>query len=262
MDLQLADRVCVVMAASAGLGRATALELARERAKVVISARGEQALFATAHAISAETGAQVLPVVADSSNAGDIDRLMAGAHAHFGRIDCVVSNAGGPPGGRFDALSDDAWQSAINSILLRAVRSARAALPYLREQKGGSITFIESQSVKHLLDGLLLSNSIRLAVCGLAKTLAHELGPENIRVNVVCPGATDTDRIRQVAVMDAARNSSTVATEMLKRDATIPLRRVARPEEFGRVCAFIASPAASYVTGAAIMVDGGMSRAI
>ena len=262
VDLQLANKVCVVMGASAGLGRATAMELAREGSLVMISGRKHDALQATAEEIRRQTGATVATSVADAAKAEDIIRLMAVARERFGQIDCVVSNAGGPPAGRFDALDDETWLTAINLILMRAVRSVRAALPHLRAQGGGSITFIESQSVKHAIDGLLLSNSIRLAVCGLTKTLAHELGPENIRVNVMCPGSTDTARIRQLAVLNAARNQTTIEAELKLQGSTIPLRRIARAEEFGRVCAFIASPAASYVTGAAIMVDGGVSRSI
>ena len=261
MDLQLTGKVCVVMAASKGLGRATAMELARDGAILVISARDADALEATAAEIRAATGAQVLAVTGDASQPGSIETLVRTAVDLQGRVDCIVSNAGGPPGGTFDSFDDNAWRAAIDLILMRAVRSARAVIPHMKAQGGGSITFIESASVKNVIDGLILSNSIRSAVVGLTKTLAHELGPHNIRVNVVCPGSVATDRILQMADADARRKGISAQASLDARGAAIPLGRVARPEEFGRVTAFIASPAASYVTGAAIVVDGGVSRA-
>ena len=261
MDLQLKDKVAVVMAASKGLGAATARVFAEEGARVVISARNSEELTATAQRIAEDTGATVMPVQADSSKADDIRRLIETAHNTYGRLDCLVVNAGGPPPGPFMQFDDAAWQRAIELTLMSAVRAARLAIPIMQAQKTGSITFIQSASIKSPIDNLLLSNSLRLGVAGMAKTLSREVAADNIRVNLLCPGATETDRILSMAKANAQRNGTTVEQEVQKSAAAVPLGRVAQPEEFGRVCAFIASPAASFVTGAAIMVDGGASRA-
>ena len=260
MDLKLKDSVAVVMAASKGLGAATARVFAQEGARVVISARDTETLTRTAESIAAETGAQVVPVGADSSRAEDITRLISTAHERFGRIDALIVNAGGPPAGKFMDFDDPAWQAAVDLTLMSAVRAARAVVPIMKAQGGGSITFITSVGVKHVLDNLLLSNSLRLAVVGMAKGMSHELGPDNIRVNVICPGYTATDRITSLAKANATRNNTSVEEELAKTGKNVPLGRVAAPEEFGRACVFLASPAASYITGIALMVDGGMSR--
>ncbi len=260
MDLQLKDRVAVVMAASKGLGAATARVFAQEGARVVVSARSVEALERTAAGIAAETGALVVPVVADASRAEDVERLVATARERFGRIDALVANAGGPPAGKFMDFTDADWQAAVQLTLMSAARAARAVVPVMRAQGGGSITFIESYGVKHVLDNLLLSNSLRLAVVGMAKGMSHELGPDHIRVNVICPGSTETDRIRSLARSNAERNGTTVEEELTRMGKSIPLGRIGRPEEFGRACVFLASPAASFISGAALMVDGGASR--
>lgn len=262
MDLQLKGKVAVVMAASKGLGAGTARVFAEEGAHVVISARNAEALHRTADEITRATGARVLPVVADSAKADDIARLMDLAVRVFGGIDAVVVNAGGPPAGRFVEFDDAAWQSAIELTLMSAIRAARAAIPALRQRGGGSITFIGSVSVKHALDNLVFSNSLRLAVAGIVKTLAREVGPDNIRVNLICPGYTATDRILTLAAMHAQRNGTTVEAELARSGANTALGRVATIEEFARPCVFLASPAASYITGAALIVDGGQSRAL
>jgi 3-oxoacyl-[acyl-carrier protein] reductase len=259
MDLKLADAVAVVMAASKGLGAATARAFAEEGARVVLSARGREALERTAESIARDTGAQVLAAPADASRAGEAERLMQAALDRFGRIDALVVNAGGPPSGKFADFDDAAWAGAVDLTLMSAVRAARAAIPALRA-RGGSITFVTSVGVKHALDNLLLSNSLRLAVAGLAKTLSRELGADGIRVNIICPGYTATDRMTSLMQANAARNGTTLEAEFGKIAANVPLGRVADPAEFGRACVFLASPAASYITGAALMVDGGMSR--
>jgi 3-oxoacyl-[acyl-carrier protein] reductase len=260
MDLQLKDKVAVIMAASKGLGAATARVFAEEGAKVVISARNADELNATADSIRKDTGAIVLPIVSDSSKVSDIENLISTTHKTFGRIDALVSNAGGPPSGKFADFSDSDWQAAFELINLRAVRPARLVIPIMRAQGGGSITFIESASVKNALDGLILSNSLRMAVVGMAKTLSHEVGADNIRVNVLCPGFTATDRVLNLAKAESARTGESIDDIIKKRGSACPLKRVGKPDEFGRACAFIASPAASYITGASLMVDGGLSR--
>jgi 3-oxoacyl-[acyl-carrier protein] reductase len=262
MDLQLKDKVAVVMAASKGLGAATARAFAEDGAHVVISARDGEALKRTAAEIERAAGVRVVPVVADSAKAEDIQRLMATAHEEFGRIDALVVNAGGPPAGRFIEFDDAAWQAAIDLTLMSAIRSARAVIPIMQKQKGGSITFITSVSVKHTIDNLVFSNSLRLAVAGMVKTLAREVGPDNIRVNLIGPGYTATDRILALAEANAMRNKTTVEAELARTGANTALGRVATVEEFAKPCVFLASPAAGYITGAVLIVDGGQSRSI
>lgn len=262
MDLQLKGKVAVVMAASKGLGAGAARVFAEEGANVVISARDAQALHRTADDIARTTNARVVPVIADSTKAGDIQRLLDTAVRTFGRLDALVVNAGGPPAGKFMDFDDAAWQNAVDLTLMSAVRAARAAIPIMQQHGGGSITFISSVSVKHTLDNLVFSNSLRLAVAGMVKTLAREVGPDNIRVNLIGPGYTATDRIMALAQSNAERNGTTVEAELAKSGANTALGRIATLEEFARPCVFLASPAAGYITGAALIVDGGQSRAL
>jgi len=262
MDLGLKNKVTLVMAASKGLGRATAQVFAEEGATVVISSRNEAELNKTAEKLRTDTGAEIWAVPADASKLDDLEHLIQSTMQKYGRIDALVSNAGGPPSGTFMQHDEQTWANAINLIVMRAVRSVRLVVPIMKAQGGGSITFIESASVKNALDGLILSNSLRMAVVGLTKSLAHELGPDNIRVNVVCPGMTATDRILDLAGPSAQKKGISIEEELKQRGQAIPLRRVAEPIEFGRACAFMASPAASYISGTILMVDGGLSRGI
>ena len=262
MDLQLKDKVAVVMAASRGLGAATARAFAEEGANVVISARDEVTLKATAEAIRKQTRAYVVPIVADASRAEDITRLFDTVYRDFGRVDALVANAGGPPAGRFMEFDDAAWHSAIDLTLMSAVRAARAVIPIMQRQRDGSIVFISSVSIKHTIDNLVFSNSLRMAVGGMVKTLAREVGPDNIRVNLICPGYVATDRMVQMAQATAQRNGTTVDAEQAMKSANTGLGRIATVEEFAKPCVFLASPAARYITGTALMVDGGLSRAL
>ncbi len=262
MDLQLKNKVAVVMAASRGLGAGTARAFAEEGANVVISARDETALKATAETLRKQTGAYVVPIVADASKAEDVQRLMDTVHRDFGRIDALIANAGGPPAGRFMEFDDAAWQSAIDVTLMSAVRAARAVIPIMKKQHDGSIVFITSVSVKHAIDNLVFSNSLRMAVGGIVKTLAREVGPDNIRVNLICPGYVATDRMVSLAQSTAQRNGTTVEAELAKTGNNTGLGRVATVEEFAKPCVFLASPVARYITGTALVVDGGQSRSL
>ncbi len=262
MDLGLKGKVALVTAASRGLGRAVALQLAKEGAAVAICARKEGPLEATAEAIREATGVDVLAVPADVSVPEDVDRLVEAVLDRFGRIDVLVTNAGGPPPGRFLDLTSADWEAAVQLTLMSAVRLCYAVVPAMREQGGGSIVAMTSISVKQPIPNLLLSNSIRLAVVGLMKTLADELAPDGIRVNVVCPGWTRTGRVEQLLRDRAARNGTTPDEEAAKITAAIPLGRMGTPEELARAVAFLASPAASYITGVSLLVDGGMYRGV
>ncbi len=258
MDLGLKDKIALVAASSQGLGKATALALAREGARVVISGRQEPALSAAKAEIEAAVpGAVVCAIVADVTKPEDIERLVADTVAAYGAIHILVTNAGGPPPGTFDAVSDEDWQRAYQLTVMSAVRLSRAALPHMRRQKWGRIINIASNSVKQPIRDLLLSNSLRLSVVGMAKALAGECAADNITVNTVGPGWTRTDRVTQIFQSRATRTK--ISEDEIERaiTAAIPAGRLGRPEELADVVIFLASERASYVTGVFLPVDGG-----
>ena len=254
-------KVALVCAASKGLGRASAEALARDGFKVAICARGEASLNHTADAIRA-AGGEVLPLVADLSKIDDVERVIGATVERFGSLDVLVTNTGGPPSGPFITLDEQAWLNAIDSLLLSVVRLCRAAIPHMQARGGGRIINITSISVKQPIEGLVLSNALRSAVTSLAKTLAVELAPHNILVNCVAPGYTRTDRVIELSEQAAAREGTTADVVEKRTIAKIPLGRMGEPKEFGDVVAFLASPAASYVTGVTIQVDGGWTRGL
>jgi 3-oxoacyl-[acyl-carrier protein] reductase len=262
MDLGLKDKVALVTAASKGLGKAVAMGLAREGARVAICARGEEALNATAQEIEAASGSEVLAVRADLTKAADIEQLVETTAQHFGRLDVLFTNAGGPPPARFTELTPEQWQEAVDLTLMSAVRLCYKVVPYMRRQGGGRIITSTSVSVKQPLDNLILSNSIRLAVIGLTKSLSNELAEDNILVNSVCPGWTRTERVEELLQARAAREGITVEEAFAGIEKDIPLGRMARPEEFANLVVFLASERASYITGAAIHVDGGFYKGV
>lgn len=262
MDLQLRDRCAVVCAASKGLGRATALALAREGARVAICARTAATLQEAASEIRAATGATVVPIVADVSRADDVQRLVDGAAGALGAIDILVTNTGGPKSGPFTGFSDADWYEAIDSVLMSVVRLSRAVVPHMRHRGGGRLINVTSISAKQPVEGLVLSNALRAAITGLSRTIANELAADNILVNCVAPGYTKTDRVVELAEAAAAREGVTADEVQQRTEKAIPLRRLATPEEFANVVVFLASGRASYVTGTTLQVDGGYVRGL
>ncbi len=257
MDMGLRGRVAAVAASSSGLGRAIAQGLAEEGARVALCSRDEGRVRAAAEEIAQSTGAETFPVVADVSRAEDAQRFVREAAGHWGRLDVLVTNAGGPPPGSFDELDDAAWQSAFELNLLSTARLVREALPHMRANRWGRIVTITSTSVKAPIGGLLLSNSIRAGVVGLVKTLSFELAPENILVNNVCPGRLDTDRVRSLDEDRARRTGRDLEEIRRENEARIPLGRLGEPWELANLVVFLCGEPASYITGASIQVDGG-----
>ncbi len=257
MDLGLKDRVAIVAASSRGLGKACALELAREGARVVICGRDSESLAAAAGEISSATGAEVFPLQADLTDGAQIRRLADGTLARFGRIDILVTNNGGPPAGFFADFDDEAWLAAHQLTLLSAVRLIRAVLPTMRAQRWGRIINLTSVSVKQPIDNLLLSNVYRPGVIGLAKTLSAQVAVEGITVNNVAPGYTRTDRVLDLARARAGASDQTVDEVLAGIVADVPMQRMGEPAELAALVAFLASEQAAFITGATIQVDGG-----
>jgi len=259
MDLGLKGLVALVTASSKGLGRAAAQQLAGEGARVVICARGTEALEAARDEIAA-LGGDVLALSADLTQPDAAQALVDATLERFGQLDILIANAGGPPPGGFLALDEAAWESAIELTFMSFVRLCYAAIPALKRSTHGSILASTSVSVKQPLPNLVLSNSLRLGVMGLVKSLADEVGPMGIRVNAICPGWTRTDRVDQLLQDRAQRNGTSVEGEAAAVAEAIPLGRIASPDELARAATFLASPAASYITGVSLLVDGGMYR--
>jgi 3-oxoacyl-[acyl-carrier protein] reductase len=254
MDLGLQDRVYVVTGASRGLGLATATVLAAEGARVLMCARDDAALQKATDSLDAGDRSMALP--GDLADTALGERLAAAAIGRWGRLDGVLVSVGGPAPGETLGLTDEAWRASFESVFLGALRIARAATAVMGEE-GGSLVFVLSTSVKQPIAGLAASNGLRPGLAMLAKTMADELGPRNIRVNGLLPGRIDTDRVRELDGSGAKGRKARTESE-----SRIPLGRYGEPAEFGRVAAFLLSPAASFVSGTMVPVDGGMMRAL
>ncbi|MCX4848787.1 SDR family oxidoreductase [Streptomyces sp. NBC_00893] len=246
MDLGLKDRVYIVTGATRGLGNATARALTDDGARVIVTGRDEK----RAEAAAAGLGPDAVGLAADNADPASARRLVDAAHERFGRLDGILISVGGPAPGFLADNTDEQWQSAFESVFLGAVRLARAAAEVLGE--GGVIGFVLSGSVYEPIAGLTVSNGLRPGLAGFAKSLADELGPRGIRVVGVLPGRIDTDRVRELDALSGDAEAARTAGA-----AQIPLRRYGAPEEFGRTAAFLLSPAASYLTGIMVPVDGG-----
>ena len=262
MDLKLKDKRALVTGSSRGLGYAAALALAKEGCQVAINGRDEAKIKAVAEKIYKETGAPVVGLVGDVGLPDVPEKLIQQTVAAFGGLDILITNAGGPPPGSIDSLDEAAWQKGIDLCLMLHVRLIKSALPYLRQSDSASVLTVTSISVKQPIPNLLLSNSIRAATVGLTKSLALELGRENIRFNSILPGWTNTERVVELMSARASANNSTVAEETRKQSEQSPLGRLGQPEEFANAAVFLVSPAAAYITGVMLNVDGGMYKGV
>lgn len=262
MDLGLKGKRALITASSMGIGRACALEISRAGADIVICARGHEALEAARDSIAGETGGKVVALSADLAEGTRVRSLVLDAANELGGLDVLVTNAGGPPSGQFMDFDDDAWMKAVTLNLMSVVRLMRAAVPLMRKAGGGAIVNLASVSVKEPLKGLVLSNAVRAGVVGLSKTAANELGPEGIRVNVVCPGFTATERMTELIAARASREGRTEDEIGREFYASVPLGSFAEPADIARTVAFLASDAARYVTGVTVQVDGGFVKGL
>ena len=262
MEMGIRGRVALVCGASSGLGKAVAMGLAREGARVAICARTEEKLRKAAEEIRSATGSEVVPIQADVSVPAEVKKLLEQVVAHFGKLEILVPNAGGPPLGKFLDQPEDAWQKALELNLLSTVHLCREAVPHMKAAGWGRIVNITSFSAKQPQEGLILSNMARAGVLGLAKSLATELAPFGVLVNTVCPGVFETERHVALTAKRAAAQGITPEEFNKNRAKEIPLGRAGHPEEFADLVVFLASERASYITGTAIQIDGGVVRSL
>jgi 3-oxoacyl-[acyl-carrier protein] reductase len=260
MDLGLKGKIALVTGSSRGLGYATAQLLAEEGARVAVNSRTAERAGQAAAKIAGETGAQVIGLAGDVSVPEVPDQLIRETFEAFGGLDILVTNAGGPPPGAFESFDDGTWAKAVDMSLMSHVRLIRAALPYLRQSAAASVLTITSYSVKQPIPNLVLSNSIRAATVGLTKTLALELGGQGIRFNSILPAWTETERITELTTNRARVNGTTIEEEFAKSARDSALGRIGTPREFANAAVFLVSPAASYITGVMLTVDGGLYK--
>lgn len=262
MDLGLHGKVALVAASSRGLGRAIAEELAHEGADLILCARGEETLMQTRAAIADHHGRQVLALAADLAEASDVERVVRQGIADLGRIDILVTNAGGPPAGPFESHSPEAWRRAVQLNLESVVNLVREVLPGMKERGWGRILNVTSIAVKQPVDNLILSNSVRAAVTGFARTLANEIAPHGITINNLMPGYTRTERVVELSESNARARDTTPEEILAQWEREIPMGRLGEPREFAALAAFLASERASYITAQSIAVDGGWIRSL
>jgi 3-oxoacyl-[acyl-carrier protein] reductase len=262
MELGLGGKVALVAASSRGLGYAIAHELAAEGAAIVMCARDEPRLAEAAREIASSTAARVVPVVADVAKPADVSKLVGRALETFGRVDVLVTNSGGPPPGTFESTTSAAWQAATDVVLTSAIELIRAVLPGMKQRRFGRILNVTSITVKQPIDNLILSNALRAAVTGMARTLASEVAAFGITVNNLLPGYTRTERLSELASAAASRTGGAAADFYARLEREIPARRLGEPRELAALCAFLASERAAYVTGQSIAVDGGWIRGL
>jgi 3-oxoacyl-[acyl-carrier protein] reductase len=262
MDLGLKERVAIVAASSQGLGKAVAIGLAKEGARLALCARTEATLTQTAEEIRRTTGAQVMTRALDVTSFDQVRQFVTDTVDEYGQLDICVANAGGPPTKSFAETTLEDWHRAAELNLMSTVYFAKETLPVMQRRRWGRFIAITSMTVKQPVEGLILSNSVRAGVSGLVKTLANEYGPYNILVNNVCPGYTATARLMSLAERIAEREGVDPERIEQRWASQAPLGRVGLPEEFADVVVFLASERAGYVTGVSIAVDGGIVKGL
>jgi len=262
MDLGLLGRVAIVTGASEGIGKAIALALAQEGTRVAICARNDKQLLETAKEIKAKTGVQVFPLRTDLTDPSEIRRFVSRTAEEFQRIDILVNNTGGPPQATFAETSEQDWRKMVNLLLISTITTCLEVLPHMQERKWGRIINMTSFVAKQPSDHLVYSNTLRAGILGLSKTLSNELAQDNILVNAVCPGWTLTKRVEELAKIQAEKIRRKPEEIIKDWESTIPLKRLARPEEIANLIVFLASERASYITGAVFQVDGGCIKGL
>ena len=262
MDLGLKGRTAIVAAASSGLGKAIAWELAAEGANVVINGRKEESLIKAAEEIQSATGFGVLPIAGDVTNQMDVKKLVKEAKSCFGRLDIMVTNAGGPPAGFFDDFDAEHYRQALELNLISTINLCREAVPHMRAQRWGRIVAITSIAAKQPVENLILSNTARAGVLGFIKTLSQQVAIDGITVNTLCPGYHLTERLENLGSLTAERERVPVEEVYARWAASTSTRRIGDPKEFAAVATFLCSERASYVTGTVIQVDGGANKGL
>ena len=261
MDLGLKDKPVLVMASSSGIGKAVAREFAAEGAQVMLFARSEERLRQARQEIATATGREPAYTVGDITRYEDIRRAVGDTARHYGGIYGLVNNCGGPPAGEFDAFDDPDWQNAFELTLFSYIRSIREVLPHMKAAGGGRIVNLTSSSTRQAIDGLILSNTFRMGVVGLTKTLSRELAPARILINVAGPGRIQTERAGVLLEIRSQKTGKPPEELQRAAEAEVPLGRYGQPEEMARLVAFLASEANTYITGQVVLADGGLVKA-
>lgn len=262
MDLGIKGKVAIVTAASSGLGKATAMELAAEGARVAINARTEDQLRAAADEIRSATGAEVLAIEGDVTKENHIRNLISETKNEFGSVDILVANAGGPPAGFFDDFNSEHYRAAIELNLISTINLCREAIPHMRERRWGRIVAITSIAAKQPVENLILSNTARAGVLGFMKSLSQQIAAQGITVNTVCPGYHLTERLKSLSSAIAKKEGVSVEDVYARWADSTPMKRIGEPKEFAALVAFLCSERASYLTGTVTQIDGGSYRAL
>ena len=262
MNLKFRGKTAMVAASSRGLGYGIARVLAYEGANVAVASRSEERIRAVARELSDGSGSEVEGFVFDARDGQSVIGWKNAVLEHFGSVDCLVVNAGGPPPGRFDSFDDREWQEAFELTLLSSVRMIRSVLPCMRQRGSGSIVVVTSTSIKEPIDNLLLSTVMRAGVAGLIKSLSKELASDGIRINNLVPGRFDTERVKELDTENAKKSGVSAEEQRAKMESMVPVGRYGTPEEFGRAAAFLLSDVCSYVTGETFIIDGGATRTV